>query len=319
MELETIIKIVQGAVGMFLNTLAWLVILRTKSLHNVTNYLLAYLAVVDCIFCCHLVWINVAAETYLPESLIGREIYCRMVRSGFIFVCTLYSSSYALCLVTYERYIGIVHPLHYPRMMSPKKVIMIIFVALGMSILFPSPRFFTWNFSNDTNSVNGCKRIYSSNKTLEDVLNLLFAYLLPILFMSWAYYKIQATLKKRAQEFQLHNVQGAALRLLQARQNVISMLKIVMGALVVLWTPASLYVAICLPDAMQEWCYIHYSVTLNFAFEIMYKMNSVINPIIYIFKHKKFRKGLQDMLCCCFGRPQRPNHIIWIPMNERNV
>ena len=286
-----------------------------------TNYLLAYLAVVDSIYCCELFLVNVTSTAQLPESFIGREICCRIVYSGFISWLMLFSSSYALCLVTYERYIGIVHPLHYPRMMSPKKVIMIIFVALGMSILFSSPRLFIQNASNDT-SLLGCKPSDSFD-TLEDVsyvLFFLFAYLLPILFMTWVYYKIQATLKRSAQQLQQQNVQGAALELLQARQNVISMLKIVMGALIVLWTPMSFELVICLPDAMKEWCNNNNLSTLRLALFCMYKMNSVINPIIYIFKYKKFRKGLQDMLCCCIGQPLRPNQIgDQIAMNEQNM
>ena len=148
-----IITNVQGTIGMILNTLAWLVVLRTKSLHNTTNYLLAYLAVVDSILCCYLIVFSATKMTQLPESSIGREIYCRI---GFIELLISYSSIYALCLVTYERYIGIVHPLHYPRMMSAKNVIWIIFIALGMSFLFSSPRLFTWNASND-NSTLGCE------------------------------------------------------------------------------------------------------------------------------------------------------------------
>ncbi|XP_071789578.1 galanin receptor type 2-like [Asterias amurensis] len=282
-----------------------------------TNYLLAYLAVVDSIYCCEIILRTVTTTAQLPERFIGREIFCRTVYSGFIYWITLFSSSYALCLVTYERYIGIVHPLHYPRMMSPKKVILITFIALGMSVLFSSPLLFTRNADwldckpSDT---------YDTMVNVSCVLFFLFAYLLPILFMSWIYYKIQATLKRSAQQLQQQNVQGAALELLQARQNVIIMLKIVLGALIVLWTPKSFELVICLPDAMREWCNNSYPFALRLALVFMYKMNSVINPIIYIFKHKKFRKGFQDMLCCCNGRPPRPNQIgEQIAMNEQNM
>ena len=131
-EWVIIVSILQGTSGLVLNTLAWLVILRTKSLHNMTNYLLAYLAIVDSIFCCYLIAFFATLENQLPQSFIGKEIYCRIVKSGFLLTFIAYSSTCALCLVTYERYIGIVHPLHYPRKMSAKKVIMIIFIAMVM-------------------------------------------------------------------------------------------------------------------------------------------------------------------------------------------
>ncbi|XP_071789757.1 galanin receptor type 2-like [Asterias amurensis] len=293
---------------MILNTLAWLVILRTKSLHNMTNFLLAYLAIVDSILCCQLL--------VLINATTGREIYCRIVSGNFIEWLTAYLSIYALCLVTYERYIGIVHPLHYPRMMSAKKTILIIFIALGMSFAISTPRLFTTNASNGTCTSESDTS--NTSESVSSVLFFLFGYLLPILFMSWIYYKIQATLKRSAQQLQRQNVEGAALELFQARQNVISMLKIVMGALLFLWTPLILYSLICL----TEWGYFKICLGRDVlgVVVVMHRLNSVINPIIYIFKYKKFRKGLQDMLCCCIGRPPRPDRIgVKIAMNERNV
>ena len=320
-EWVIIVSILQGTSGLVLNTLAWLVILRTKSLHNMTNYLLAYLAVVDSIFCCYLIAFFATLENQLPQSFIGKEIYCRIVKSGFLLTFIAYSSTCALCLVTYERYIGIVHPLHYPRKMSAKKVIMIIFIALGILFLLSSPNLLKLNANNDTSSL-GCGRtyMYSFLKVLQFVLLILVAYLSPILFMSWAYYKIQATLKRSAQRFQQQNVQGAALELLQARQNVIRMLRIVMGAAVVLWTPITCKMIFCTVYSMRDLCYTNSSGTFSDIFSSWYNMNPVINPIIYIFTYKKFRKGLQDMLCRCIGRPLRPNRIgDLIAMNEQNA
>ncbi|XP_033646523.1 adenosine receptor A2b-like [Asterias rubens] len=160
--------------------------------------------------------------------------------------------------------------------------------------------------------------------TLSNVTNvffILFCYLLPILFMSWVFYKIQATLKRSAQHFQQQNVQGAALELLKARQNVISMLWIVMGTVIVLWTPLVFNMIICLPPSMEEWCYFSKSsATITFVLNLIFFMNPVINPIIYVFRYKKFRKGLRNMLCRCFGQPQRTNRtVVWIAMNKQNV
>ena len=139
--------------------------------------------------------------------------------------------------------------------------------------------------------------------------------------MCWAYYKIQATLMRSAQQLRQQNVQGAALELLQARQNVINMLRIVMGALVVLWTPLVVWLMFC--SIFKDLCGSNnadlHVITL-LVLVAMYNMNSVINPIIYVFKYKKFRKGLQDMLCSCIGRPLRPNRIeVQIDMNEHTA
>ncbi|XP_033627366.1 sphingosine 1-phosphate receptor 3-like [Asterias rubens] len=202
-ELVHRIGMAQGIIGMILNTLAWLVILRTKNLHNMTNYLLAYLAVSDCVFC---------------------------------FSVVLYHST----------------------------------------VLYSTA---TW----------------------------------------WDTY-YQATLKRSAQQLQQQNAQAAALELLQARQNVMNTLRIVMGALVVLWTPLAIRIMLCSLSKDENLCGSKTSQVIGILLVAMYNMNSVINPIIYVFKYKKFRRGLQDMLCCCVGRPLRRNRIeVQIAMNEHTA
>ena len=209
--------------------------------------------------------------------------------------------------MTYERYIGIVHPLHYPRRITLKKVTLIAFLSWILPFLFVWPELFI--------------RSYSLASAIFITTGLtLSGYLFPIIFMCWAYYKIQATLKRGAQQLQQQNVLGAALELLHARKNVIHMLMIVMGALVVLWTPLVIWLMLCSSSKQENLCRsINVKLTGTLLL-VIYNMNSVINPIIYVFTYKKFRKGLQDMLCCCVGRPLRPNRIeVQIAMNEHTA
>ena len=295
-EVEIVPKLgmAQGIIGVVLNTLAWLVILRTKNLHNMTNYLLAYLAVTDSI-CCFSVVVYYSSTTWWFND------------KGFVQFMTGLVSSFGLCMVTYERYIGIAHPLHYPSRITLKKVTVIAFLSWILSFLVLCPTLLIALYSS------------TASEVYIHTVFLLFGYLFPILFMCWAYYKIQATLKRSAQQLRQQNVQGAALELLQARQNVISMLRIVMGALVVLWTPLVVWLMFC--SILKDLCGSNNADVITLLVLVaMYNMNSVINPIIYVFKYKKFRKGLQDMLCSCIGRPLRPNRIeVQIDMNERTA
>ncbi|XP_071801300.1 tachykinin-like peptides receptor 86C [Asterias amurensis] len=301
-EWTVLIGMTEGIIGMVLNTLAWLVILRTKNLHNMTNYLLAYLAVIDSLTCFCL-FFNFATTTMIPDSEIGRVIYCRLIKAQFVQVIAIYTSSFGLCVVTYERYIGIVHSLHYPRLLSAKKVSVIIFITWMVACLLSIPALFTHVASKDAQQA--CTHLWPALTIVGQILAMLFMYLLPITFMSWAYYKIQATLKINARQLRQQNVQAAAYELLQARQKVVHMLMIVMGALFVLWTPHLIVNVFIIAlkeskDALMIW---------SDTTQMIFYTNSVINPIIYVFKYKKFRRGFQDMLCCCTGRPVRPNQI----------
>ena len=248
---EQWIKMTEGIIGMVLNTLAWLVILRTKNLHNMTNYLLAYLAVIDSLtcFCLFLLY---AMLGFAPENFIARYIYCWLIYSLFLQHITIYTSSFGLCVVTYERYIGIVHPLHYPRLLSAKKVSVIIFITWMIAGLLSCPLLFTKVASNDAQQA--CTETSSSQllTTTGYSFAFIFTYFLPVTFMSWAYYKIQATLQISARQLRQQNVQAAANELLQARQKVVNMLMIVMGALFVLWTPHVIMIIFSVAKGQKE-------------------------------------------------------------------
>ena len=278
-ELHVVHKIgmAQAIIGMVLNTLAWLVILRTKNLHNMTNYLLAYLAVTDSTFCFSVV-LDHRNELYSNTTW-------WLIDEGFVQFMTGLVSSFGLCLVTYERYIGIVHPLHYPSRITLKKVTLIAFLSWILSLLVLCPTLLIALYSS------------TASKVYIHTVFLLFGYLFPILFMCWAYYKIQATLKRSAQQLRQQNVQGAALELLQARQNVINMLRIVMGALVVLWTPLVVWLMFC--SIFKDLCGSNnadlHVITL-LVLVAMYNMNSVINPSFMSSSTRSFEKVFKT--CC---------------------
>ena len=314
-ELVQMVGIPQGVIGMVLNTLAWLVILRTKGLHNMTNYLLAYLAVVDSLACFSVFLRHVTAGY---AASFEWDIYCRIVDSSFLQAITAKSSSFGLCLVTYVRYIGIVHPLHYPRLVSVKKVTTTVFLTWILSFLITSPHLFYKASPTGQDRQIACDLTQDSIVLNAGVImTVVFGYLFPILFMSWAYHNIQVTLKRGAQQLRQQNVQGAALELLQARQNVINILRLVIGALFVLWTPLVAWVSFCSIQSIEKLCFSNTGETTLSILSCIYSMNSVINPIIYVFKYKKFRNGLQDMLCCCTGQYLRPNQVgVQIAMNE---
>ncbi len=152
----------------------------------------------------------------------------------------------------------------------------------------------------------------------ETVVMILFGYLLPILFMSWAYYKIQATLYRNAQQLHRQNIQAAGYELLEARQKLINLLKIIIGSMLVLWTPLVFRSLFCFPTQTQKHPLCTSPSAFNLVITFLFYMNWVINPIIYVFKYKKFQKGLQEMVCRCFCR-SKPNRInVHIASNEHS-
>ncbi|XP_038067425.1 neuromedin-U receptor 2-like [Patiria miniata] len=297
----------EGAIGVLGNLLVCFVILRVKFLHNMTNYLLVNLAVADMLSCLIAFTFYFASFLkYNPASFGGRLLYCRLLISDFLPWAVIYASAYNLCLVTLERYVAIVHPLQYARKLTAKRMTTLIALVWTMSFLISIP--FIFDIEPAKESETACSEITYPNHAfpiLLSVLSFFMGYLLPITLMSWAYYKIQVNLKRQAKALNLQHARAAAYDLVIARQRLVSMLTIVLGALIILWTVCYIAILLCLHPTDKgpfPFCGSESYRYIREISNIPFYLNSAINPIIYEFKYKKFRQGLRVTLCGCFKR-----------------
>ncbi|XP_038052353.1 neuromedin-U receptor 2-like [Patiria miniata] len=297
----------EGVGGVVGNLLVCYVILRVKFLHNMTNYLLVNLAVADMLLCLQ-VFLNALTSdcnliAFAPLSNGVRDLFCRLLESRFLAWAMSCATAYNLCVVTLERYIAIVHPLHYARKLTTARMVTLIALVWVISFLIPLPFLFTIEPSNDPNKMCSFKYPHLLPPVLLGIIGFLFIYLLPLTLMSVAYYKMQVTLKRQAKALHQQHARAAAYDLVIARQNLVSMLKTVLGALIVLWTLDYLAILLCLhrtDKAQFSFCGSKvFSYIRNFS-NLLYNLNSVINPIIYEFKYKKFRQGFKVAFCNCF-------------------
>ncbi|XP_038069752.1 neuromedin-U receptor 2-like [Patiria miniata] len=301
----------EGVIGVLGNLLVCFVILRVKFLHSMTNYLLVNLAVADMLLCLqefflYLMYSDISLLDFVPTSVGGRELYCRLLGSDFLAWALVYASAYNLCVVTLERYVAIVHPLQYERKLTATRMKSLIALIWVISFLFSSPYLFTIESSTDPDQA--CSKLKDHHQEFQMLLKVFtffMGYLLPITLMSLAYYKIQVTLKRQAKALNLRHARAAAYDLVIARQRLVSMLMIVLGALIILWTPVYTAILVCaypLHKGLISFCD---SDTYEFIVEFMdffHYFNSVINPIIYELKYKKFRKGVKVAFCSCVKR-----------------
>ncbi|XP_038066518.1 histamine H2 receptor-like [Patiria miniata] len=301
--------IAEGVIGVLGNLLVCFVILRVKFLHTMTNYLLVNLAVADMLSCLICIFKGLIYNEdckiidYVPTTFGGKVFSCRFLQSHFLEWALSYASAYNLCVVTFERYVALVHPLQYARKLTATRMKTLIALIWVMSFLFPLPFVFVLKPSNDP--YLACSKMEYQDDTLQilfGVYTFLSSYLLPLTLMSWAYYKIHVTLKRQAKALNLQHARAAAYDLVIARQRLVSMLTIVLGALIILWTPINTAFLLCAHGPYRgqiPFCgsqgFKYFKEIVNF----MFYFNSVINPIIYEFKYKKFRQGLKLTFCCC--------------------
>ncbi|XP_038052490.1 histamine H2 receptor-like [Patiria miniata] len=303
----------EGVIGVLGNLLVCYVILRVKFLHNMTNYLLVNLAVADMLLCLAVFFSSLTAVPdcifidYVPASFGGKMLFCRLVASGFLTWALSYVSAYNLCVVTLERYVAILHPLHYARKLTATRMKILIALMWVTSFVFSVPVLFSIEPSDDPDRACSASKHshWSLSVQFTKTFAFLTAYLLPLTLMSLAYYKIQVTLKRQAKALNLQHARAAAYDLVIARRRLVSMLTIVLGALIILWTPGYIHVLLCLGTADESqlsFCGTTSSKYVASMSAFAFYFNSVINPIIYEFKYKKFKQGLKAAVCCCFSR-----------------
>ncbi|XP_038053536.1 neuromedin-U receptor 2-like [Patiria miniata] len=299
----------EGVIGVLGNLLVCYVILRVKFLHNMTNYLLVNLAVADMLVSLQVFLYYSTSDCPLialaPVSHGVRDLYCRLLASRFLAWALSYASAYNLCVVTLERYIAIVHPLHYSRKLTTARMVTLVALMWVISFLISLPLLFTVEPSNDPNRICSVTIPHPLFSILLSICAFFVAYLFPLTLMSLAYYKMQVTLKRQATVLKLHHARAAACNLVIARQNLVSMLKTVLGALIVLWTMDYFAVLLCVQTtdkAQFSFCGSKVFRYIRIFANLLFNFNSVINPIIYEFKYKKFRQGLKVAFCSCSKR-----------------
>ncbi|XP_033113791.1 bombesin receptor subtype-3-like [Anneissia japonica] len=290
-----VLEVVLGVIGTVGNSVICAVIIRVKSMHSLTNYLILSLAIADLLSSILLI-VNVfpveAAYLDVPDSAILAELFCRFYNNLFFFWVCLTASVFNLVCVTIERFFALVFPLYYERHFTSGKVWVMIAGTWVVSFIqeFAAP--FVNSYDSD---IHQCTYGFpdTASQRLNGVLIFLISYLIPLIFMIYSYNRILQNLKIDAGKQSPMNA-AQAMTLLNARKRVISVLLIVLGAFCVLWTPNQVvYLFQNFDIELVAVSSVWYKV-----FRLMAQSNSVVNSFIYGYKYKKFRKAVRLL----FGR-----------------
>lgn len=292
------LELVFGVIGTIGNLLVCIIIIRAKFLHNLTNYLILSLAVTD--MCASMllmfnVFLYEANLVSIPSNHIAAEFFCRLYASLMFFWICVTTSVYHLVLVTLERFFAIVYPLRYPNYFTKSRARRIVALTWTVSVL--QELFALWiNSYNSETKVCDYNYPHKGAEIFNGVFIFFVSYFLPLVIMIWSYYLIMRNLKKSAGAMIREQSGGEnAYSLLRARKRVIHVLLLVVMAFVILWSPNQLVYlfqnfGIYLVPIDSPW----YKLT-----RVMALANSVVNPFIYAFKYRQFRKGFRVVICGC--------------------
>ena len=308
----TILTIVMSCIGLIGNFLVCLTILRVKFLQDLTHYLILNLAISDLLTCLmfltHRVLERADLHQQLDPSIVGASVYmfvyCHLIFSGYLFYSFSYVSVYNLLIITLERYIVIVYPLRYVQFYTKRRACLAIATAWTAGFCNYLIHLVGVQVDTVNTSVNYCTYTHS---WAWHFLPFTAGFLLPLAAMILTYARIIKMLKRSAWRQQA--VPRHAVELIQARRRVVNLMLIITATFVLLYgaTQPSYMITVMMykdtyetaKDANSLKCFLMYLLT-----DVPIMLNCVVNPIVYAFKYKKFRKGMREGFCPCLKSAQ---------------
>ncbi|KAI2656912.1 Proteinase-activated receptor 4 [Labeo rohita] len=264
-------------IGFPTNMLAlWVLLLRTKKLPS--TILLINLTICDLLLLLVLPFRIV--YHFLGNNWTFGEAFCRVV-IGFLYG-NMYGSVVCLALIAMDRYVALVHPFGAKTLRSNKNsvcmsVVVWIVVLVAVVPLLASQQAYTINNSSITTCHDALPIEQQKNYFLPYFATLFsLCFLLPLLVVLFCYSAVLHTLMAEGQRF-AHAIIVTALMLM---------------VFVVFLLPSNILLLLHYATSNFN-LYVPYQIALSFS-----TFNSCIDPFIFYYVSKDFRKKLWQALRC---------------------
>ncbi|XP_038059131.1 galanin receptor 2b-like [Patiria miniata] len=287
-----------------LNPLMLLTLRRVASIQTTTKIFMASLTLSD--FCNGIFWVFKLPELYAAEWLLG-DFLCRV--SG-VMVNTFHALGiFSLLLLTLDRYIAILFPLRYPRMMTifrAKLAVCVTWTTAFIScillfgiydhkiVLQDTPRFCV-------------RRTYSDWRAYVAIL--VIAIPLVTIFVIYAHVLLIARRHSRQIAVEISSDQDGRRTLHRINLRSTTTIIIITSTLIITWVPSAILLPILASKNFLEYDNIFFAIILP---NVLLMSNSWLNVIIYYLRNRDLRRTIHDVLSdmCHFRKTRDPCHSI---------
>ncbi|TSO67445.1 Adenosine receptor A2b [Bagarius yarrelli] len=273
------------------NLLVCIAIGRSKKLRTITNYFLVSLAAADFFVGTLAIPCAILTDLGFPHN----NLYlCATV--VYMLITLTQASVFSLLAIAIERYVAILWPFHYQRLLKPRNAKLVIVITWILAFLLSLVPLL--GFRKRFRHINYCFFACIVDIALMVYFNFFGCILLPLLTMFFIYAHIFLTVRRQVRR--IAALQGALE--VQARQNSAmrreakkaTSIFLLVFLFVLCWMP------IHITNCLQQFC-PHYMVPLPLILTaiILSHANSAINPLLYAYSMKSFRRAFKDIILCC--------------------
>ncbi|XP_060113750.1 adenosine receptor A1-like [Heteronotia binoei] len=267
------------------------IILRNRKLRTViTNYFLVSLAMADILVGAVAIPCALSTDMGLPRH---RPQLCLLM------LCTLLvltqASVFGLLAIAVERYISILKPFQYKSWLSPRNSLLVILACWALAVvigLFPA---MGWH---DPLPANG-ECLFNSiiNDTYMVYFNFMTCMLVPLSVMMVLYGRIFLEVRRQIRKVAEGEVDISARQrrriVVRKEMQTATSLFIILFFFAVCWLPVHILNTVML---LCPTCYIPSQLIMTAI--ILSHANSAINPVIYVFRVRSFRKAFERAFSC---------------------
>lgn len=238
--------------------------------------------------------------TAVTQNWIFSNALCQL--NGFLNVFFLLTSILTLTAISIHKYVGVVQPTKRKIFTRNKTIIAVLWVWFQAFLTALTP-ILGWNMYEYIPGRTQCSVKVPRDNKVRELTNCLFiivsGFVIPLGIMNFSYLKIFQTVKVHTKRVRSHSFGEDQSPFLNERRIIVTLF-IILAVFLACWSPFSvltIYATLAGSELPR-----HFSVA---AYWLGF-LNSAMNPVIYAFRTKEFRRGYRQIfeiiLPCCFGR-----------------
>ncbi|KAJ6635357.1 Allatostatin-A receptor [Pseudolycoriella hygida] len=276
-----------GLAGFVGNGLVVIVVVANQQMRSTTNLLIINLAAADILFVVFCVPFT-ATDYVLPEWPFG-DLWCKVVQ--YMIVVTCHASVYTLVLMSFDRFLAVVHPVTSMSLRTERNATLAILLAWVVIVTSAIPVALSHgelNYPYKDRNYTAC--VFLSEMGYShvgfQVSFFLSSYVVPLTLICLLYMGMLARLWKGAPGCK----PSAESR--KGKRRVTRMVCVVVLAFAVCWLPIQIILVL---KSFSLYHSSHITVTIQIVSHVLAYTNSCVNPVLYAFLSENFRKAFRKV------------------------